>query len=178
MSKIRLSLVLCLSLMIGATTAFADKKPGKPAVPVSLQELQDRCINYQNYLEQVPPTNIKVICKDESYAWVDDAPGTIELKTPARKVTTSVLSDKWYVAEKVQTIETFQKPGQCHKYKEIKQTFAVERPISCGDIIKLTDLDSYCIGGIDKTKPSNPKLVLTEETGNKMDSCTGGVNPK
>jgi hypothetical protein len=177
MHKSTLVAFVSIAALVAATGAWAGPGPGKPAQPVPLSELKERCLNPKGFDQQVPPENMSITCKDISYDWVYDQPGTVKLQTDPRTVITSISSDKWYVLDMKKHFETQNKPGQCIRYKEVKKTLTIEAPLSCETLLGKEDIENYCAEQLDQMKGKNPKAIVVEDTGAKTGSCSGDVKP-
>jgi hypothetical protein len=174
MFKSTLVTFVSIAAMVAAAGAMAGGPgQGKPAQPVPLSELKERCANPKGFDQQVPPENMSITCKDISYDWVYDQPGSVKLNTDPRTVITSISSDKWYVTDMKKQYETQNKPGQCVRYKEVRKTLTIEAPLSCEALLGKEDIENYCAEQLDQMKGKNPKATVIEETGNKTGSCSG-----
>ncbi len=181
-------------LAISAVSAMADdggdnKNPndggkdgsGLQARSISFAEFKDRCANPDKYRGDVQraPENIKVQCTDVSRAFVADASGQMPLPS-SRSVTTALFSDKFNVDADTKAYPSDAKSaaaGSCLRYKEVQNTVAVEKQLTCGEILSWKgDVEDFCAANLESLKSANPKLIDTRDTGAVIDTCGGAAS--
>lgn len=172
-------LMTILVAALGVTNAAAATDPTKGGQherrQVSIEELRDRCVNSRSgkYGDQLPPEGIRLQCYDSYVFWAAAEPG--EMALPAeRVVTASVYSTKYLAPAERAVVPVTSKPGTCHRFVEIERTFSLERELQCAELVKLSDLASYCTGQLNGSKGKDPKAVQSRYTGRVIDTCGGG----
>ncbi len=128
---------------------------------------------------QRAPENIKVQCTDVSRAFVADASGQMPLPS-SRSVTTALFSDKFNVDADTKAYPSDAKSaaaGSCLRYKEVQNTVAVEKQLTCGEILSWKgDVEDFCAANLESLKSANPKLIDTRDTGAVIDTCGGAAS--
>ncbi|MBC7693194.1 MAG: hypothetical protein H7222_15625 [Methylotenera sp.] len=176
----KLNLFAALSLVIGVSSAYANTAevfgggPGDKAGPkkaVSLEEMKDRCLNPLNYDVQRQPQNIVIKCSDVRLNWTAGKPGAVSLNG-LRHVTAGVTANKFETSAITKEVPVEAKGGTCNRFTEMQETVAVERGLTCDELLSVKgDVVDFCAGAVDATKGSNPKLVDIVETGRVIDTC-------
>ncbi|MCM2276646.1 MAG: hypothetical protein NDJ89_01050 [Oligoflexia bacterium] len=180
-TKIFMAMIVVAAFTSGVVLANERKdgasgKPGGPAAAssVSWEEFRDRCLRPTQYEVQKAPENIRIQCVDTSSEFVPAAAGEIPLAA-GRMVVTTVVADKFYVAAGAQNVAVAAKGGTCLRFKEVEKTLAIERPMSCAEVVGMKgDPAEYCQASLDAAKSANPKLMQVRDTGRTVDTC-GGV---
>lgn len=157
--------------------AFEQEKPGNKQ-PISFDEFRERCANPQHFIQQSPPTNIVISCRDEHTSWVNGASGEIPLES-TRQITTQLNSSKWTVDGQARSVYAQGKLGSCVRFKEVVETFTAERALTCDDINGgkgkgVINLEEFCVqlvNGAKGNKPGKPKGGDLRETGRVIDTC-------
>jgi hypothetical protein len=94
----------------------------------------------------------------------------------SRMVTTAVSSNKFYVRAESDAIDTQASVGQCLRYKEIEESFTIEKSLSCADVLGIKgDIKDYCASSTELVKGANPKIVNVKDTGAVIDTCGADV---
>lgn len=169
--------VMAASAVLAASASMswagAGGKGGIPinARPISLDEFKARCANPDSFDVQRAPQNIRVECSETAREFIAAAPGEVPLPG-SRAVTTLVMSDKFYVNADESDVPVVSKGGSCLRFKEVERTLAVERPLSCGEILGMKgSMDDLCVSMLNAAKGANPKIVDVHETGTVIDTC-------
>ena len=176
----KLNLFVALSLVIGVSSAYAntaeifgggDKGPAAPKKAVSIEEMKDRCLNPLNYDVQRQPQNIVIKCSDVRLNWTAGKPGAVSLNG-LRHVTAGVTANKFETSAVTKEVAVEAKGGTCNRFTEMQETVAVERGLTCAELLSVKgDVVDFCAGAIDATKGTNPKLTDIVETGRVIDTC-------
>jgi len=182
MSKSSVFLALTLMMTLGAANVFAagpGPGPGDKAGPgsrsISWDEFRARCANPRDFDVQVPPQNIKVQCTDDRTLWVASDPGTLALPSQ-RVVSMGVFADKFFVNTSQDLVPMATQEGSCHRFKEVEQTFTIEQPLTCDQILGMKgSIADYCVAVLDSAKGANPKLTDQKDTGRVIDTCGDGA---
>lgn len=185
MSIFRNFVVMGAVAMIASSSALAGGGKGegqRPVKEVSWEEFVERCANPTKFDDvQVQPQNIFVTCKDRHLRWVEDKQkGEVPLPE-FREVSTEVDSHKFHVAEEKGDRPVFSKPGQCAMYREVEETLAITKNVSCQEIIGVgkngkSSLVDFCAAALDTGKSVNKGMVEVRETGRMNNTC--GKQPK
>ncbi len=171
--------VCCVASMLSASAALAgEPKKGepeppiaRPAVDVTWEQFKQQCQDPMRGDVQRAPQEVRLVCTDQLTSWVASAPGEVALKS-SRSVSTAVVSDKFKVAASVRDVEALQRPGTCHRFKEVVETFTTEFPVTCDELINgKQEVQDLCLGKIDDSKEKNPKIIDIQETGKFVDTC-------
>jgi hypothetical protein len=129
------------------------------------------CTNPAQFQSQRPPQDIKIICKDLRYSWINAEAGSVKM-TGSRKVTSEVYSDKYHVAVAENPLALEDSVGTCSRYKEISQSLATERAVTCDEITTFKgEVGDYCAAVTDEVRQQNGSAVQIAETGRVMDTC-------
>jgi hypothetical protein len=170
--------VFALGMELGKGDKGDNDKGGKPTMTraVSWDELRARCASPEQFDVQRAPQNIRIQCTDVQREFIAVQPGEVLLPS-ARMVASAVFSDKFHVDAQQIDVPVFAKGGSCMRFKEVEKTLAVERGLTCSDILgNKGDANEFCIGSLDRSKGSNPKLASVVETGTFIDTCPPGAN--
>ncbi len=170
-TKVRVAIVAVFALAGSVAMAGGDKPEGQPTKPISIEELQARCLNPGQFEQQHAPQNITIQCTDTQTSWVAGAPGEVSLDS-SRQVTTAIFSDKWHVDAKTDNVAIQGKAGTCLRFKEVQATFTVEQKLTCDEILgRKEGITDFCASVLDRSKHENPKLIEMSDTGNLIDNC-------
>jgi hypothetical protein len=176
MSKIKFSSVMVAGFIVALTSAssFAGGDKPVPLVPtkaITWDEMRDRCAHPEQFDVQRAPQHIRLQCADSRIVWLASMPGEIALPS-SRMVTSAVFSDKFFVESMQKDVQILSKNGSCHRFKEVEETYIVERPMSCEEIMGIKgDLGDFCASSLDAAKGTNPKVVDQRDTGRMIDTC-------
>jgi len=176
--KAQFNLFLSLALVLSATSAFADGGKGGdkggdngPSFTLTWDQFKAQCQDPAHSPIQHAPENIVVQCTDVRHDYVAQNSGNIPLAA-SRMVTTAVSSNKFYVRAESDAIDTQASTGQCLRYKEIEESFTIEKSLSCADVLGIKgDIKDYCASSTELVKGANPKIVNVKETGAVIDTC-------
>lgn len=178
--KAQFNLFLSVALVLSATSVMADQGKGGgdkgggdngPSFTLTWDQFKAQCQDPQHSPIQHAPENIVVQCTDVRHAYVPESSGNIPLAA-SRVVTTAVSSNKFYVRAESDAIDTQAGVGQCLRYKEVEESFTIEKALSCADVLSIKgDVKDYCASATDLVKNANPKVVNYKDTGALIDTC-------
>jgi len=171
-----------LSLVVAGAVAQADSMPkpdpakpsgsgGPQAAAVAWDEFRERCAQPEKFDVQRAPQNIRVQCTDTRMNWIA-APASALTLPCERRVGGAVFSDKFYVANSERDFEVSAKAGSCHRFQEVEETIAVERPVSCDEVLGVKgDVHDWCSSVLEGVRMSNPKAIERRDTNRVFDTC-------
>ncbi len=175
---IRLSLLSCIfGVSLAGGSLFnavhaAVSGAGTPQVAVvAWEEFKERCATPEKFDVQRAPQNIRVQCVDERLTWMAAPPNELTLPLE-RRVGSAVFADKFQVAQSVRDFAIQAKAGSCHRFQEYEERIAVERPVSCDEILSVKgDVHDWCASVLDGVRSTQPKMVERRETNRIFDTC-------
>lgn len=133
------------------------------------------CTNPAQFQAQRPPQDIKIICKDLRYSWVNADAGQVRMPA-TRTVTSEVYSDKYHVAVDENRLASDDSVGACSRYKEVAQTLSTERAVTCDEILAFQgELHDYCASVTDQVLSANSGAVEIADTGRVIDTCPKAI---
>jgi hypothetical protein len=146
--------------------------PQAPSVlTVSLEKFKQQCADPSKSEIQRAPQDIKLVCRNHEVTWLAAAPGEIPLKS-VRTVSTTVISDKFRVAEVSKNVDVIQAAGSCQRFQEVIEQYAVEVPVTCEQVLHdKVEAEDLCQNAIDESKDKNESAVQVAATGRVIDTC-------
>jgi len=167
-------------LLVGLFSGFSSTHAGEPVgsngdqprvVVVAWDEFKARCAHPEKFDVQRAPQNIRVQCVDERLTWMAAPPNELTLPVE-RRVGSAVYADKFHVAQSIRDFEVQAKAGSCHRFQEYEERVAVERPVSCDEILTVKgDVHDWCASVLDGIRSTQPKVVERKETNRIFDTC-------
>jgi hypothetical protein len=164
--------LLCLSLgfPIGAH-ATDPQGETKTEIDVSFEKFAAQCASPEKSEVQRAPREIRLVCDNREVTWIAAAPGEVRLPS-SRSVSTALLSDKFKVAAASRSVPSIPKAGACHRFQEVVETYSLEIPMSCEDILGLkVGIQEMCASALDEGRDKNVKAIQTVPTGRVIDTC-------
>ena len=140
--------VLILTLLTlpvaSAQTPPPEKYAPRPRRQISFDELRDRCLKPAEFPDARAPSNLVVQCTQTRIRWISAAAGLVPLPS-SNQFTASIQGNRYEVPPMQFQLAVPTQAGQCVRFKEVKESFTFERPISCHDLIELKGgLEEYC----------------------------------
>ena len=173
MKKTFAMLVACLSLSFGVSASSNQGNFGKKQL--NFAELKQSCENPKKFHAQVPPKNIKVICRDYRLSWTE-TDAKVQTIDGRRAVTTSVISDKYNVSAQTYDIPAAKTAVNCPVYKQMRKTFKVQTSVSCADILAHKGkLVNFCLDVLNKSQDDDFEVGDAVATGKVFSSCGGKI---
>ncbi len=140
-------------------------------VDVTFEKFVAQCAEPEKSEVQRAPREIRVVCDNREVTWMAASPGEIPLPQ-SRAVSTSILSDKFRVAATSRAVPSVARAGTCHRFEEVVETYSLEMPMTCEDIVGLkVGVEELCAGALDEGKDRNVKAIQTVRTGRVIDTC-------
>jgi hypothetical protein len=168
--------IMAFAAVAMSACAFAGSPMGSK--PLNFEEFKRSCSEPAQFQSQIPPANIQISCKDLRHVWVPADSGTVALDEH-RQVETELMSDKYHVNAETNAVAMPEKAGVCPRFKQLEETFTVQRSVDCSDILAYKgDLTDYCTTNLDSSKDENAKLVSARETGRVIDTCRLEISSK
>lgn len=163
---------LSLALALSVIGTFAQAATTSASAPIcSFEDFRDSCQNPGAHGAQRPPEAIKIQCKNVRTGWQQIESGATGL-AESRVVTAELFSDKFEVAAVDYNINTPEANVVCPRLREVVQTVAIEKSLTCGQILATEDgMDKICLDAINEAISANPDLVQTTPTGRLYSVC-------
>lgn len=173
LAAVSMSSILAAAQDEGRPGPVVEPAPQAPAtVALSLEKFKQQCQDPRKSEVQRAPQDIKLICRNHEVTWVASAPGEVPLKS-VRTVSTSVISDKFRVAEFSKSVDSSPTPGSCHRFQEVIEQYAVEVPVTCEQVLHdKFPIEDFCRISIDDSKDKNEVAVQVNPTGRVIDTCS------
>lgn len=141
------------------------------AKELSYEEFVDSCKDPTRYGQQVPPSQIKLVCKNVFTGWQPIESGTIELDE-SRLVAGELFSNKHTVGVESWEISTPELNVLCPRFRETTETAEIEVSLTCEQIIDdERGVKELCQDFLDEAIAANPDIVVSEPTGRIYNAC-------
>lgn len=138
---------------------------------IGFDDMKMACQNPSRFHNQTAPTSIQVSCHDVQYRWVPEDSSAWNLES-SRRITTSVMSDKYMVAPATEVVATAPQAVACPNYKQISEVVDTVRAVSCDELIAFSGTGAqFCSQAIDATRSINPQAIMVSDTGQKLSLC-------
>jgi len=156
-----MKLILICSMFL--SIAFADD---------GIADLKLACKDPGAFHNQLPPTDIKITCKDERYEWVpaghDDATFHNRRTVSSSAVTSKPNVAAPMVAEKCDWPDTDMK---CGGVKEVCKTVEMEFSVTCDEVLLMESVNKFCQLKLLAETVHNEKILTVVETGRSKKLC-------
>jgi hypothetical protein len=163
--------ILSIMVMFFASVATAN------ASQLTYQEFVDSCSEPARYGQQVPPTQIRLVCKNTYVGWQAIESGSVSLPE-SRTITGELYSNKFTVGLQSWALATPEFNVMCPRLREVSSSAEVEISLTCQQI--LADdrtVDEQCQDNLDDAINQNPDIVVHTPTG-RIHSVCGSVVQK
>lgn len=143
------------------------------ASELTYEEFVDSCKDPTRYGQQVPPTQIKLVCKNVFTGWQPVESGAVGLEE-GRVITAELFSNKYTVSSESCDISTPELNVLCPKLREVTETAEIEVSLTCDQIVNDDrDQKELCQDYLDEAINENPDIVVVEPTGRIFNACAG-----
>jgi hypothetical protein len=183
--KYQMTVIMTLALSLSAfSSAMADDsgtgkgqaQPQGQMITLTWDQFKTQCADPDSTATQLTPKNIEIQCTDSTRQFVADSSGSVPLAA-TRNVTTALSSNKFQVESVTNAVQEAADSGSCLRYKEVEQSFSIQKSLSCADILSIKgDISDYCAEQTELVKGANPKVVNVRDTGAVIDTCSGLSN--
>lgn len=170
-------------LAYGAESDKKEEKTSETSDPkvlaLSLDKFRQQCQDPSKSEVQRAPQDIKFICRSHEVTWQASIPGEIPLKSE-RTVSTTIVSDKFRVAEISKSVPSLQIAGVCQRYQEVVEDYSVEVPLSCNDVLnEKQSIEEICTAQVNESREKYESAVQVKATGRVLDTCSAvGIQQK
>lgn len=144
---------------------------------LTYQEFVDSCSDPARFGQQVPPTQIKLVCKNNYIGWQAIESGSVSL-TESRTVTGELFSNKFTVGLQSFSLATPEFNVMCPRLREVSSSAEIELSLTCDQIIADDrTVEEQCQDNLDEAINANPDIVEHTPTG-RIHSVCGDVVQK
>jgi hypothetical protein len=158
------NIFVAVTLSLGASHAFAGTNVG-------WQDLKAACENPSRFHNQVAPQNIEISCQDTQSRYFPTKSGTVDLDV-SRVMTSSVISDKYSVSPKTDSIAMANEVAACPQFRKVEETLTLSRSISCDEILAYVGTSTdFCMGLASELRAANPDSVQVTEKDEYVSLC-------
>jgi hypothetical protein len=129
---------------------------------------------------QLPPSDIKVACKAYQCKWMDaPTPGTFSSPPSTYEVCSAMMTNKpgIHVGKSCRDFGGTPTTFECPVIEESCAKIVMSKPITCEEVMGITDLNIWCQAVIADDVASNPDIVVWEKTGHSINLCGGAPVP-
>ncbi len=138
---------------------------------LTYDEFKESCQDPALYGHQVPPTQIRLVCKNVFTGWQAIESGSVALDE-SRLIAGELFSDKHNVSRNSWELATPERNVSCPRYREVVSTAEIEVALTCSQIVDdERGVDDLCEDYLDEAISENPDIVDTEATGNIYSVC-------
>lgn len=154
---------LVLLSLLFSITLFGDD---------GISDLKSGCTDPGRWHNQIPPTDIKITCKDERIEWVQTTDGSGTFHNSRKMCTTAITTKPNIKAPKVCTPCGWpDSPFKCTGFKETCSTVALTYSVTCEQILSMKDILTFCLNAVDKEVALNETILDVKETGKVKMIC-------
>jgi hypothetical protein len=144
---------------------------------LTYQEFVDSCAEPARYGQQVPPTQIKLVCKNTAVGWQAIESGSIGLDE-SRTITGELFSNKFTVGLQSFMLATPEFNVMCPRLREVSSAAEIEISLTCDQIVSDDrSVEEQCQDNLDQAINENPDIVVQTPTG-RVHSVCGDVVQK
>lgn len=144
---------------------------------LTYQEFVDSCSDPARYGQQVPPTQIKLVCKNTYVGWQAIESGSVAL-SESRTITGELFSNKFTVGLQTFSMATPEFNVMCPRLREVSSSAEIELSLTCEQIIADDrTVEEQCQDHLDEAINANPDIVAHTPTG-RIHSVCGDVVQK
>ena len=165
-----MKLLLVLLLATASNFVFADD---------GIEDLKEACSNPGAYHNQMPPSDIKIHCKDERVEWEATGPEDATIHN-SRTVCSKAMTNKPSVNEELpDTCEPCNWPGsdfQCGGFKEVAKDVEMEFSVTCDQVLAMVAINKYCQEQmLAETIATKETILSTKATGKVFKTCENKI---
>lgn len=147
------------------------------ASELTYQEFVDSCSDPARYGQQVPPTQIKLVCKNTAVGWQAIESGSVSL-AESRTITGELFSNKFTVGLQSFVLATPEFNVMCPRLREVTSSAEIEISLTCEQISSdERGVEELCQDNLDEAINLNPDIVEQTPTG-RIHSVCGDVTQK
>lgn len=145
------------------------------AKELTYAEFVDSCKDPTQYGQQVPPSQIKLVCKNVFTGWEALESGSSGLDE-SRLISGELFSNKYTVSLQSFDISTPELNILCPRFREVTETAEIEVSLTCDQIVgDERGVKELCQDFLDDAISSNPDIVTTVPTGRIYNACSDVV---
>ncbi len=162
---------LSILALLFATITFSN------ASELTYQEFVDSCSDPARFGQQVPPTQIKLVCKNTFVGWQAIESGSVAL-AESRTITGELFSNKYTVGLQSFVLATPEFNVMCPRLREVSSSAEIELSLTCEQIIADDrTVEEQCQDHLDEAINENSDIVVHTPTGRIYSVC-GNVAQK
>jgi hypothetical protein len=144
---------------------------------LTYQQFVDSCSDPARYGQQVPPTQIKLVCKHAAVGWQAIESGSVALPE-SRTITGELFSNKFTVGLQRWSLATPEFNVMCPRVREVASSAEIEVSLTCEQITSDDrSVEEHCQDNLDAAISQNPDIVVHAPTGRIYSVC-GDVTQK
>lgn len=141
------------------------------ASELTYQEFVDSCSDPARFGQQVPPTQIKLVCKNTFLGWQAIESGSIALPE-SRTVTGELFSNKFTVGLQTWSLAAPEFNVMCPRLREVSSAAEVEISLTCEQIMADDrSVEEQCQDNLDDAISQNSDIVVHTPTGRIYSVC-------